>query len=227
MPLNHANNGNGRVVVQRDEPKKYKPYQLHNHRTIPQLAEHLTEEQIFETEVVGHVYPFKTNNYVVDELIDWSRAPDDPMFVLNFPQKDMLSPEHYEMMADAVREGDKSVIEDVANRIRMQLNPHPAGQMEHNVPDLYGESLKGMQHKYPETVLFFPSQGQTCHAYCSFCFRWPQFVGMEDLKFAMSEVDKLIDYVRDNPRITDILFTGGDPMVMSPRLIRTDRKSVV
>ncbi len=48
-----------------------------------------------------------------------------------------------------------------------------------------------MQHKYRETVLFFPSQGQTCHAYCSFCFRWPQFVGMDEWKFAMRETELL------------------------------------
>jgi hypothetical protein len=53
----------------------------------------------------------------------------------------------------------------------------------------------GMQHKYKETVLFFPSQGQTCHAYCTFCFRWPQFVGMDELKFATKEASLLRDYV--------------------------------
>ena len=41
--------------------------------------------------------------------------------------------------------------------------------------------MRGLQHKYRETVLFFPAQGQTCHAYCTYCFRWPQFVGLDDL----------------------------------------------
>ncbi|MCK7526339.1 MAG: hypothetical protein MZV64_56415 [Ignavibacteriales bacterium] len=63
-----------------------------------------------------------------------------------------------------------------------------------------GEKLFGMQHKYRETVLFFPSQGQTCHAYCTFCFRWPQFVGMEDLKFASKEAELLVKYVKDHDR---------------------------
>ena len=68
-----------------------------------------------------------------------------------------------------------------------------------------------MQHKYRETVLFFPSQGQTCHAYCTFCFRWPQFVGMAELKFAMREGELLVEYLREHPEVTDVLFTGGDP----------------
>lgn len=40
-----------------------------------------------------------------------------------------------------------------------------------------GRPLPGVQHKYADTVLVFPAAGQPCHAYCSYCFRWPQFVG--------------------------------------------------
>jgi KamA family protein len=98
----------------------------------------------------------------------------------------------------------------------MALNPHPAGQ-QHNVPEIDGQKLEGMQHKYEETVLFFPTQGQTCHAYCTFCFRWPQFVGMEGQKFAMREADLLARYVAAHPEVTNVLFTGGDPMVMNSK----------
>ena len=41
------------------------------------------------------------------------------------------------------------------------VNPHPAGQLALNVPDLGEEPLPGVQHKYHETVLVFPKQGQT------------------------------------------------------------------
>src|SRR5690606_4067465 len=40
---------------------------------------------------VAAVFPFRTNAYVVDELIDWSAASDDPIFRLTFPQPGMLS----------------------------------------------------------------------------------------------------------------------------------------
>ncbi|MGB0652250.1 MAG: KamA family radical SAM protein [Thermoplasmatota archaeon] len=200
--------------------KRYRPYDLRNFRDLPQVQDHLTEAQRWEVEVAGHVFPFKTNNYVVEELIDWSRVPRDPMFVLTFPQRGMLSQEQFERMEEALRGSDDPAHHlEVANSIRHELNPHPAGQMEHNVPDLYGEPLEGMQHKYDETVLFFPSQGQTCHAYCTFCFRWPQFVGLDDLKFQMKDVEKLITYLEEHPEVTDVLFTGGDPMVMSTRII--------
>jgi KamA family protein len=193
---------------------RYRPYTLRNFQELPQV-QRLSSEQRLAIEVVGRVLPFKTNNYVVEELIDWDSVPDDPMFILNFPQRDMLLPNHFREMAalllGGATEGD---IETAANRIRLELNPHPAGQLDHNVPMLGRTRLTGVQHKYRETVLFFPSNGQTCHAYCTFCFRWPQFVGMDELRFAMREVELLIEYVQCHPEVSDVLFTGGDPMIM-------------
>jgi len=153
-------------------------------------------------------------------LIDWNNVPNDPIFVLTFPQKKMLRPHHYEMVKQTLLNGaSKSEIKVIADKIRLELNPHPAGQLDHNVPQMGGEKIFGMQHKYRETVLFFPGQGQTCHAYCTFCFRWPQFVGMDELKFASRQTEHLVKYVSDNPEITDVLFTGGDPLIMKTKLL--------
>lgn len=200
------------------EPKRYRTFGVHNFRKIPQVQERLTEEQQFDIEVVGNVLPFKVNNYVLDELIDWSKVPEDPIYTLTFPQRNMLAKEHYHEMAAALKKGlAKPDLKEVANSIRLQLNPHPAGQMEYNVPMLEGTKLTGIQHKYRETMLFFPNHGQTCHAYCTFCFRWPQFVGMDQLKFAMRETELMVKYLKQHPEITDVLFTGGDPMIMSAK----------
>ncbi len=209
------------MIIQKEtSPAKYRSYSLHNFRSIPQL-ENISEELKFNMDVVGHVLPFKVNNYVIDELIDWNKVPDDPIFKLTFPQKAMLTRAHFNEMAKAMRQTqDKSSLREVANKIRMQLNPHPAGQLELNVPQLDGTRLNGVQHKYDQTVLFFPSQGQTCHAYCTFCFRWPQFVGMDDMKFAMKESEMLAQYVKQHPEVTDVLFTGGDPLIMKTRILQ-------
>jgi len=45
-----------------------------------------------------------------------------------------------------------------------------------------------VDHKYKETVLFFPSHSQTCHAYCTYCFRWPQFVDIADNPYDMLKI---------------------------------------
>ncbi|MEZ5058777.1 MAG: hypothetical protein R2879_17210 [Saprospiraceae bacterium] len=202
-----------------EEPIQYKAYSVHNFRKIPQVQTYLTEEECFEIEVVGRVLPFKVNNYVVDCLINWENFRNDPMFILTFPQKEMLDTEDFLTVAKAIKSGaNKTEMQEIVNEIRLSLNPHPAGQMSKNVPTLDGQRLTGIQHKYRETVLFFPKQGQTCHAYCTFCFRWPQFVGMDEMKFGMKETELLIEYLHRHPEVTDILFTGGDPMIMRSKI---------
>jgi KamA family protein len=199
---------------------KLKTYTLRNYKTIPQI-ENLSDEMIEAIEVVGRVLPFKTNNYVTEELIDWTRIDSDPMFTLTFPRREMLEKKHYNTIKRLLDQGaDKATLDKKVHEIRMKLNPNPAGQ-EHNVPEMNNIKLKGVQHKYAETVLFFPSQGQTCHAYCSFCFRWPQFSGMSNLRFAMNEINLLSRYLLRNDKVTDVLFTGGDPMTMNTRILST------
>lgn len=206
-------------IVHQQAPK-YRAYSAGDLLKLPQL-QRLGEERLFEMQVISNVLPFKSNNYVTENLINWE-DPEDPMFVLTFPQRGMLRDEHFNRMADAVRDGDKERIRSTAHDIRLQLNPHPAGQKVMNVPHLAdGTPLEGMQHKYRQTVLFFASQGQTCHAYCTFCFRWPQFVALDGLKFAMKEADQLVQYLREHEEVTDVLFTGGDPMVMRTKFFRT------
>lgn len=200
--------------------KSYQAYALHNYEQIPQCA-HLRATDKEAIEVVGRVLPFKTNNYVTDELIDWSNIPNDPIYTLTFPRRDMLLPTHYEQVKQLLT-ADKATLARTVSDIRLSLNPNPAGQ-EHNVPELNGVRLEGMQHKYRETVLLFPRQGQTCHAYCTFCFRWPQFSGMQDLKFSIKqELGMYVDYIKAHPAITDVLFTGGDPMTMSAETLRAN-----
>ena len=197
---------------------EYNSFTLHNYKAIPQLSK-LTPAQIEAIEVVGRVLPFKTNNYVIDELINWGNIPDDPIFTLTFPRSEMLPATAYNKVKFLLEnKADEEILKREIEKIRIRLNPNPAGQ-EYNIPMLGEVKLKGVQHKYRETVLFFPAQGQTCHAYCTFCFRWPQFSGMSSLKFHMKEADLLYQYLDSHKKVSDILFTGGDPMTMSASIL--------
>ena len=199
-------------------PMPFKVFTQRDLDRIEPLAR-LPEAMRFEMRVVSTVLPFRVNKYVIDELIDWSNVPADPIFQLTFPQRGMLLPQHYDRIAALLAQGaDKAQVEAAASEVRNELNPHPADQMEMNMPrDEAGRRLDGIQHKYRETVLFFPSQGQICHSYCTFCFRWAQFIGDKDLKIASSEAETLHDYLRTHTEVSDLLVTGGDPMVMKSR----------
>ena len=196
------------------ETARFKVYTQRDLDRIAPLGK-LPEDIRFEMRVVSSVLPFRVNQYVIDELIDWDRVPEDPIYQLTFPQRGMLAPEMYERMATLLRrDPGKAEVQALARELRAELNPHPAGQMQMNIPlDDAGNRLNGLQHKYRETVLFFPSQGQTCHSYCTFCFRWAQFVGDKSLRMATTEATALHRYLEQHREVSDLLITGGDPMV--------------
>jgi L-lysine 2,3-aminomutase len=76
----------------------YGRYRAVTERNLAQLPEwHWIDPQHQEAiQVVSRVLPFRTNEYVVRELIDWGNLPRDPIFQLVFPQRAMLSAEEYE-----------------------------------------------------------------------------------------------------------------------------------
>lgn len=197
---------------------QFKVYTHKDLARIPQLKS-LPATTLFEMKVVSSILPFRVNQYVIENLIDWSNIPDDPLYQLTFPQKGMLPHALYRQMASLIeQDAPREQIQALATKLRTQLNPQPNGQLEMNVPlDGDGRRLNGLQHKYRETVLFFPTQGQTCHSYCTFCFRWAQFVGDDDLRMASTDTAELHTYLAAHPAVTDLLVTGGDPMVMKTR----------
>lgn len=203
-----------------DPRPRYRPIGLQQLPQLPQL-EHLSPELRLGIVAAASVLPFRVNTYVVEELIDWDDPLSDPMFRQVFPQPGMLDPPDLAALIELIQGGGSPLqIEARARQIRARMNPHPDDQVSLNRPVLDGEALAGVQHKYPETVLVFPGAGQTCHAYCSFCFRWPQFVQAGAHRFATDTGEEAARYVAVHPEVTDALVTGGDPLVMRAEALR-------
>jgi len=179
------------------------------------------QEKLQDIQRSALIFPFKASPYLVEELIDWDMegdVADDPFYRLVFPTMAMLAPDDRKFLDDTVDGGDPFKIKEAVEIIREKLNPHPAGQKTLNAPKK--EELTGVQHKYDETVLFFAAAAQTCHAYCTYCFRWAQFIGDTDLRFAQKDAGSLFDYLAEHEEVSDILFTGGDPMFMKTRMFK-------
>ena len=105
----------------------FRVYNQHNFDQIGQLK-CLSEEQQFAIRVVAQVLPFRVNQHVVDQLIQWDDIPDNPMFRPVFLQPEMLAPEPFARVAALLRSGaDKAAVRAVAQEIQGELNPHPAG----------------------------------------------------------------------------------------------------
>ena len=208
------------AIIPSNRPIRFRAIGIHNITDTPQW-ESLDPDIRHGIEVASHVLPFRTNGYLLENLVDWRNVPADPIFQLVFPQREMLAPEHFREVDTLLQnQAPASFLAHAVRRIRLELNPHPAGQVTHNVPALRGRRLRGLQHKYRETVLFFPSPGQTCHAYCTYCFRWAQFVDTEAGRFGSKDTADLVAYLKAHREVTDVLITGGDPLVMTAALLR-------
>jgi KamA family protein len=180
----------------------------------------LSDALVARMTTIAQVLPFRVNEYVLSQLIDWDNIPADPIFQLVFPQPGMIEEADEAIIRDLTTQGRVGERDRFIRLLRKRLNPHPGGQLTLNIPAVDMHPLRGVQHKYAQTVLYFPSNGQTCHAYCTYCFRWAQFVGDRDLRFAASDSEELADYLVNHPEVSDVLITGGDPMIMKTRTLR-------
>lgn len=77
--------------------------------------------------------------------------------------------------------------------------------------------VPGCQHKYTTTALLLVSE--VCGAYCRYCFRKRLF--RNDVKEAMYDVTPGLDYIRSHPEINNVLLTGGDPLILATKRLRT------
>jgi len=76
--------------------------------------------------------------------------------------------------------------------------------------------VRGVQHKYRDTVLLLCNE--VCGAYCRYCFRKRLF--MNDNDDVSKDVTDGLAYIRRHPEITDVLLTGGDPLILGTRRLR-------
>jgi lysine 2,3-aminomutase len=74
--------------------------------------------------------------------------------------------------------------------------------------------VKGIVHRYPDRVLLKPTHA--CPVYCRFCFRREQ-AGPGGEALDAAELAAALDYIRAHPEVWEVILTGGDPLILSPR----------
>ena len=82
------------------------------------------------------------------------------------------------------------------------------------IGDVVRSPVKGIVHRYPDRVLLKPLHA--CAVYCRFCFR-REMVGPGGEALSSEELDAALAYVRDHPEVWEVVITGGDPFLLSPR----------
>jgi len=89
-------------------PIRYQAVGSHNVSKMPEW-QRLEPDLRKGVEVVAQVLPFRANRYLMENLIDWSRVPDDPIFQMVFPQRDMLATDQYREVEHSFREANPGV----------------------------------------------------------------------------------------------------------------------
>lgn len=75
--------------------------------------------------------------------------------------------------------------------------------------------VPGIVHRYPDRVLLKPVH--VCAVYCRFCFRRERVGPGSDAALSPEALARALDYIRAHPAVWEVVVTGGDPLVMSPR----------
>jgi lysine 2,3-aminomutase len=122
--------------------------------------------------------------------------------------------------AIAITPALRSLIESPDDPIGRQFLPHPAELItaSHEHPDPIADEalspIKGVVHRYPDRALLKPLL--ICPVYCRFCFRREK-VGPDGGLLSQAELAAAYDWFADHPAVREVILTGGDPLMLSPR----------
>jgi lysine 2,3-aminomutase len=86
--------------------------------------------------------------------------------------------------------------------------PDPIGDAEHS-------PVKGIIHRYPDRLLLLPVR--VCAVYCRFCFRRETVGANESAALSQRELETALEYIRGHKEVWEVILSGGDPLLMSPR----------
>ncbi|MGN6114025.1 MAG: lysine-2,3-aminomutase-like protein, partial [Nitrobacter sp.] len=75
--------------------------------------------------------------------------------------------------------------------------------------------VDGIVHRYPDRVLL--KLVHVCAVYCRFCFRREMVGPGKDTALSKPATAAALDYIRAHPEIWEVILTGGDPLMLSPR----------
>lgn len=200
---------------------KYQAYSDSSFKKSPYF-QHLSEKRQHQFDVLTKVLPFKLNNYVAEQLIDWSNVPADPIYQLIFPRIEMLSEFDFNTLSKMIKENASALEMDmIANMIQQKIWPD-VDVVEDRIPTKNDKIIPGLYHTFPTNLYLFPTPAvKTCHAVCNYCFRWIHHTKGKFLpETSYSDPQTPIEFLNNHPEIKDIFMTGADPLVMNTGQIK-------
>jgi L-lysine 2,3-aminomutase len=200
---------------------KYISYNNHSFKKT-KYYNRLSKAQQDDFDLLSNIFYFKTNNYVLDNLIDWDNLEEDPMFRLNFLHKNILSEADYQHLLGLYKAGASiDALQPFIELVRKKTTPQIPYD-EKCFPTSGGERIKGLYRSFNNVISLFPDPMlKTCHAYCSYCFRWIAFNNTEVQSYtSYKDPQTPVEYLKANPEINETLFTGADPLTLTAAKIQ-------
>jgi lysine 2,3-aminomutase len=96
-----------------------------------------------------------------------------------------------------------------------ELLPFTA-MMEDSLAEDRHSPVPGLVHRYPDRVLMLVTT--QCASYCRYCTR-SRIVGDPSATFSRNEFEMQLEYLRRTPQVRDVLLSGGDPLVLAPKIL--------
>jgi lysine 2,3-aminomutase len=112
--------------------------------------------------------------------------------------------------------------EDLNDPIRKQVVPTDRemvpfmAMMEDSLAEDRHSPVPGLVHRYPDRVLMLVTT--QCASYCRYCTR-SRIVGDPSATFSRAEFEMQIEYLKRTPQVRDVLLSGGDPLVLAPKIL--------
>jgi lysine 2,3-aminomutase len=101
---------------------------------------------------------------------------------------------------------------------------HKPEELSDPIGDDTHSPVEGIVHRYPDRVLL--KLTHVCAVYCRFCFRREMIGPDKPAALSQTALTAALDYIRSHPQIWEIILTGGDPLILSPRRLRAVMKSL-
>jgi lysine 2,3-aminomutase len=92
------------------------------------------------------------------------------------------------------------------------------GEFADPIGDDAHSPVEGIVHRYPDRVLL--KLVHVCPVYCRFCFRREMVGPGKRPGLSRAALERALDYIRAHPDIWEVILTGGDPLILSPRRLR-------
>jgi lysine 2,3-aminomutase len=111
---------------------------------------------------------------------------------------------------------------DPNDPVRKQVVPTAAelvpftSMMEDSLAEDRHSPVPGLVHRYPDRVLMLVTT--QCASYCRYCTR-SRIVGDPSATFSRAEFEMQIEYLKRTPQVRDVLLSGGDPLVLAPKVL--------